>query len=459
MLNDRLESLPGYPFARLRRLLEGVNPPAGVAPVMMSIGEPQHPPPALLTEVLHARAADWGKYPPLRGTPEFRRAVADWLTRRYHLPGDFIDAERNLLPVSGTREAIFMFAQVAVGRQNDDRAVRQRSYGHSTGGREKRRGEPLVLVPNPLYHVYAGAGIMAGAQPMFLPATKATGFLPDFAAVPADVWPRVALVYLCTPANPQGAIASLDMLVDLIRRAIEHDFIVAFDECYSEIYDEAAPPAGGGPLSFSLAALHKGAPTGALEACATMGADAQPALDHVVVFNSLSKRSNCAGLRSGFVAGGAKLIAAFARLREFASCATPLPAIHAATELWRDEDHVTANRARYRGKLDIADRAFGEADTAIGNRLGYYRPPGGFFLWLDVSSAPRSGESPKGLGAGEAACQRLWQEAAIRVLPGAYLCPEHDPAPGDSYIRVALVQDEEVLRAALSRMADVLAQR
>ena len=172
MLNDRLESLPGYPFARLRRLLEGVNPPQGVAPVMMSIGEPQHPPPPLLTEVLSARAADWGKYPPLRGTPEFRRAVADWLTRRYHLPGDFIEAERHVLPVSGTREAIFMFGLVAVGRQNDDRVVRQRKYGHNTAsaGRENRRGKPVVLMPNPLYHVYAGAAIMAGWQALITAA-------------------------------------------------------------------------------------------------------------------------------------------------------------------------------------------------------------------------------------------------------------------------------------------------
>lgn len=451
MLNTRLDSLPGYPFARLRRLLEGVNPPAGVAPVMMSIGEPQHPPPHLLAEVLSARAADWGKYPPLRGTPEFRRAVADWLTRRYHLPGDFIEAERNVLPVSGTREAIFMFGLVAVQAQNDDLATRQRDYGHNAKGRDDRRGKPLVLVPNPLYHVYAGAAIMAGAEPVFLPATKATGFLPDYDAVPADVWRRVSLVYLCTPANPQGAMASLDMLTGLLRRAIEHDFVVAVDECYSEIYDEAAPVAGTGPLNSKGEALLRGAPTGALEACATMGADAEAARDHVVVFNSLSKRSNAPGLRSGFVAGGRELIAAFARLREFASCATPLPAIHAATELWRDEAHVIANRARYRGKLDIADRAFGDADAALGNRLGYYRPPGGFFLWLDVGGVRKDG-----IGPGEAVCQTLWREAAIRVLPGAYLCPEHDPAPGDSYLRVALVEDEDVLRQSLARMVEVL---
>ena len=405
MLNTRLDSLPGYPFTRLRRLLEGVNPPAGVAPVMMSIGEPQHPPPAIVAEVLAARAADWGKYPPLRGTAEFRRAVADWLTRRFHLPTGLIEPERHVLPVSGTREAIFMFAQVAVSRA------------------ESRHAKPLVLVPNPLYHVYAGAAIMAGAVPLFLPATKASGFLPDYDALSDDVWRRVALVYLCSPANPQGAMATLSMLKTLLARAIEHDFIVAVDECYSEIYDETAP-------------------TGMLEACAAMGADAARALDHVVVFNSLSKRSNCPGLRSGFVAGGASLIAAFGRLREFASCATPLPVIHAAAELWRDEAHVSANRARYHAKFDVADSNFMPS-----NRLGYYRPPGGFFLWLNVSGSG---------GDGEAACKKLWREAAIRVLPGAYLCPEHDPAPGAAYIRVALVQDEALLRPSLARLAEVL---
>ncbi len=269
---------------------------------------------------------------------------------------------------------------------------------------------------------------MARAEPLFLPASKASGFLPDYDSLPDDVWRRVSLVYLCSPANPQGAMAPLSLLKTLLARAIEHDFIVAVDECYSEIYDNVAP-------------------TGMLEACAAMGADAARALDHVVVFNSLSKRSNCPGLRSGFVTGGAKLIAAFGRLREFASCATPLPAIHAATELWRDEAHVTANRARYRAKFEIADHAFGDADGSLGNRFGYYRPPGGFFLWLDVSAS---------CGNGEAACKKLWRDAAIRVLPGAYLCPEHDPAPGAAYIRVALVQDEALLHPALAGMAEVL---
>lgn len=441
MLNDRLARLPGYPFNRLRRLLQDVTPPAGVAPVLMSIGEPQHPPPPIVAEILAARVADWGKYPPLRGTPEFRRAVADWLTRRYRLPHGFIEAERNLLPVAGTREAIFMFAQVAVGQH----PVGPRAYGHnpSTSRFESRDSKPLVVVPNPLYHVYAGAGIMAGAEPLFLPATRETGFLPDYTRVPDEAWRRTALVYLCSPANPQGAQASLDQLKALIARAIEHDFVVAVDECYSEIYD-AADSAGA---ARDAPTLLRGRPAGALEACAAFGADASRALDHVVVFNSLSKRSNCAGLRSGFVAGGAGLIEKFARLREFASCAMPLPIVHAATELWRDEAHVTANRARYRAKFDIADRAFagftGAARPNRGETL-YYRPPAGFFLWLEV-------------GDGEAACRKLWQAASIRTLPGAYLCPEWDTAPGARYLRVALVQDEAMLGPALTRLADIVA--
>jgi aspartate/methionine/tyrosine aminotransferase len=272
--------------------------------------------------------------------------------------------------------------------------------------------------------------------------------------VPAEIWPRVSLVYLCSPANPQGAHASLDYLKQLLTRAVAEDFIVAVDECYSELYDDREPAAGEGPQSFDQALL-RGAPRGALEACAALGNDAARALDHLVVFNSLSKRSNSAGLRSGFVAGGARLIEAFARLREYASCATPLPVIHAATELWRDETHVEANRARYRAKFDIATRV-------LGNRLGCYRPPGGFFLWLDVSQALGAGgadaASGAGESAGEAACRKLWQTAAIRVLPGAYLCPEADPKPGARYIRVAVVdKDEERLARSLTRLAEVLA--
>ncbi len=403
MLNPRLDDLPGYPFARLRKLLDKVTPAANVAPTIMSIGEPQHQPPAFVAEVLAKSAEGWGKYPLLRGTPEFRRAVEGWLTRRFALPQGFIAADENVLPVAGTREAIYMFASVAIQRDGDTK--------------------PLVLVPNPLYHVYAGAAMMAGAEPLFVPATAASGFLPDYLSLADDVWARTKLVYLCAPANPQGALTSRDYLTALLRKVVAHDAILAVDECYSEIYDAEKP-------------------VGALEACAGLGTEAADALDHLVVFNSLSKRSSSPGLRSGFIAGGRPLIAAFAKLRDYASSATPLPIIAAASELWRDEAHVTDNRARYRAKFDLAQ-------AALGPRFGAVRPAGGFFLWLNTAKA--------GLGDGEAAAKQLWQRAAIRTLPGAFLCPETDIAPGTDYLRVALVHDETLLAEILPRFSAALA--
>ena len=339
----------------------------------------------------------------LRGTPEFRRAVAGWLTRRFALPQGFIAADENILPVSGTREAIYMFASVAVARCDD-------------GARS------LVLVPNPLYHVYAGAAQMAGADAVFVPATRDSSFMPDYLALPDDVWARTALVYLCALANPQGVLASKDYLAALLAKAVAHDAVLAVDECYSEIYDTEKP-------------------IGALEVCAGLGPEAARGLDHLVVFNSLSKRSASPGLRSGFIAGGSRLIAAFAKLRDFASSATPLPIIAAAAELWRDEAHVDAGRARYRAKFDLAE-------AALSPRFGPVRPAGGFFLWLDMKQA--------GLGGGEAAARKLWQRAAIRTLPGAYLCPESDIGPGADYLRVALVHDDPLLAEALPRFTAAL---
>ncbi|MFN4283667.1 MAG: aminotransferase class I/II-fold pyridoxal phosphate-dependent enzyme [Alphaproteobacteria bacterium] len=407
MLNPRLDNLPGYPFARLRALLDPVAPAANVPPTVMSIGEPQHQPPAFVAEVLAKSAAGWGKYPLLRGTPEFRRAIEAWLTRRFALPQGFIAAEENILPAAGTREAIYMFASIAVRRESGE--------------------TPLVLVPNPLYHVYVGAAQMAGADPLFVPATAASGFLPDYLALPDEVWARVRLVYLCAPANPQGALAPKDYLTALLRQCVAHDAILAVDECYSEIYDSERP-------------------IGALEACAALGSDAPRALEHLVVFNSLSKRSSSPGLRSGFVAGGARLIAAFAKLRDFASSATPLPIIAAATELWRDETHVEDNRRRYRAKFDLAQ-------AALGPRFGAVRPAGGFFLWLDMAKAGLANGQET---AGESAAEQLWRRAAIRTLPGAFLCPESDTAPGADYLRVALVHDEALLAEVLPRFAAAL---
>ena len=405
MLNPRLDELMTYPFERLSRLLDGVAPPDGVAPISLAVGEPHHAPPAFVATMLAAHADDWGRYPPNRGTPGFRAAVAGWLAARYGLPEGFIDGETHVLPCAGTREALFMFALVAVPQ-------------HAAAAAPSAQ-PPAVLVPNPLYHVYAGAAVMAGAEPVFLSARVENRFLPDFGDLPTDLLDRVALAYLCSPSNPEGAAATLDDLTDLIDLAMAHDFILAVDECYSEIYDRDPPP-------------------GALQAVAAFGACRDDALEHVVVFNSLSKRSSAPGLRSGFVAGGDGAIAAFARLRNFASCQTPLPIVTVAEHLWRDEAHVRTARAGYRARFDVAE-------AALGGRYGFYRPDGGFFLWLDV-------------GDGTAAARRLWAEAGVRVLPGACLCPdapEHQP-PGARHIRLALVHEPHTIGEALTRLRRVL---
>ncbi len=398
MFNDRLERVGDYPFDRLRALLDPLAPPDRDATISLALGEPGHVPPALIRDTIHQCPELWGRYPPMKGTPEARAAIADWLTRRYALPAGMIDPEANVVPVSGTREALFMIALAAVPEQKAGR-------------------QPVVLMPNPFYQVYAGAAVLAGAEPVFLPATSATGFLPDLAAVDDDVLARTALVYYCSPANPQGAIADLETLKSLVRLARAHDFVLAADECYAEIYDRGVAP-----------------PPGMAAACAALGG----ALDNVAIFNSLSKRSSAPGLRSGFVVGEAGFVRRYVRLRDYGGAAPPLPLLAAAEALWRDEAHVEASRELYRRKFDLAA-------AALDGKLGFYRSPGGFYLWLDV-------------GDGEDAARRLWTEAGIRVLPGGYIA-KTDAAgdnPGRRYIRCALVQDLDTTEQALAGLARVL---
>jgi len=395
-LNPQLDTLSDYPFEALRALLNPVTPRVNDAPILMSLGEPQHQPPALLAETLAAHAHQWNRYPPMPGTPELRQAVVDWLTRRYRLPAAALGADKNVLPLAGTKEGLYLFSSLVVPR-------------------EKAGQRPVVLVPNPYYLVYNGAATMAGADAVFLDATRDNGFLPDLDAIPSATLERTALFYLCSPANPQGTVAGLDYLKQAIGLARRYDFVLAVDECYAEIYDRAPPP-------------------GALEACAAIGGG----FDNVVVFHSLSKRSSAAGLRSGFAAGDSRLIGHFRHLRDYGGCQVPLPIQAAATALWRDEAHVEENRALYRRKFDIAE-------AAIAGRYGFYRPDGGFFLWLDV-------------GDGEAAALRLWREAAIRVLPGGYTARAANGAvnPGARYIRLAIVHDDSTLEEAFARIRRVL---
>jgi aspartate/methionine/tyrosine aminotransferase len=396
MLNARLDSLRDYPFQRLAELIAGITPRANVVPIILSVGEPQHRPPEFIREII-ARHEDWNRYPPINGTPEFRKACGDWLERRYNLPAGMIEPETMIAPCAGTREGLFMAATLAI-------------TPHDSGAR------PLAFIPNPLYQVYVGAATLAGALPVFMPTTRATNFLPDLDALDPEGLARAQIMYLCSPSNPQGAVADLDYLEKALLLARQHGFLLVLDECYAEIYSGDVPPPGG------------------LEAAAALGGG----LDNLIVFHTLSKRSSVPGLRSGFAAGAPRTIALLHRLRSYSAAATPLATLDAATALWRDEAHVVENRALYRAKFDIAERV-------LGGRFGFYRPGGGFYLWLDV-------------GDGEEAARKLWRDAAVKVLPGAYLTrPDPDGSnPNRAYIRVALVSDLETTEAALMRIARTL---
>lgn len=395
MLNNRLDKLGDYPFRRLAALLADVTPPVDPAPLLLSIGEPQLPTPSLAMTALTGAAASFNKYPPAAGAPDWKAAAAGWLTRRYGLADGFIDPDKTIVPAPGTREALFLLGLAAIPTAKNGQV-------------------PAVVMPNPFYQVYAGASVLGGAEPVFVDATAENGFLPDLDALTPELLARTAIFYLCTPANPQGTVAPKPYLARLLALARQYDFVLALDECYAEIYAETPPPGG-------------------LEV-----AQASGALDNLVVFHSLSKRSSAPGLRSGFVAGDAKIIGALTRVMEYGGAGMPLPIQAAAAALWRDDQHVEDIRAIYRAN-------FAAAAEIIGDRWGRFTPPGGFFLWLNV-------------GDGEAATRALWREAGLKVLPGRYLARDQADGsnPGADYIRVALVHPPEVIRAALTRLADCL---
>lgn len=388
----RFDDLPEYAFPRLRALLDPHAP--GGEPIPMAIGEPMHAYPPFILDAMAEAAAGWSKYPPIEGAAELRGAISDWLGRRY---GVAVDPDRRILALNGTREGLFM-ACLALCPE-------------TRGG-----ARPVVLMPNPFYQCYAAAALAAGAEPVYVNADAATGHLPDFEAVPPETLARTALVYLCSPANPQGAVADATYWRRLLALAEAQDFRILADECYCEIWRDAPP-------------------TGALEAAQAAGADPE----RVVAFHSLSKRSNLAGLRSGFCVGGPKAVAAMKRLRSYAGAPNPLPAQAAAAAAWRDEAHVAESRALYQAKYALAD-------AILGNLPGYAAPEAGFFLWLRV-------------GDGEAAAVRLWREAGVRALPGAYLSRRTAQGdPGAAYLRVALVAPEAQARAGLEAIARVLGE-
>jgi len=386
---ERFQSLPDYAFPRLRKLLD--HHPAGGDPIAMTIGEPRHPMPDFVAPILAEYAHEFGQYPPNDGTPALLAAIAGWVQRRYGVTL----ASDQIMALNGTREGLFN-ACIALCPET------------------KNGARPVVLMPNPFYQVYAVAALTVGAEPVYVPATAATGFLPDYAALPPALLDRVTIAYVCSPANPQGAVAGRTYWAQLLALAEKHDFTVLADECYSDIW-RSAPPVG------------------ALQVAAEMGSNPE----RLFTFHSLSKRSNLPGLRSGFVAGGAVGMARIRQLRAFAGAPLPLPIQRVSEAAWNDEDHVTASRALYRAKFDLADQIFAGIQ-------GFTCPEGGFFLWLPV---------PDSIENGEAAALKLWRKTGVRVLPGAYLSRAVDGHnPGDGYIRVALVGAYEETRAGLTAL-------
>jgi aspartate/methionine/tyrosine aminotransferase len=382
------------PFVRLRELLD-VHAP-GQPAISLAVGEPQHGVPAFVGPVLAASLDEFGKYPMNKGLDEFCAAAAAWLGRRFALPRP-VDPATEVLILNGSREGLFL-AGIAAERWA-----------------KGRPGRPAILMPNPFYGAYEAAAVAAHADPVFLPATAATGFLPDLDSLTDELLARTVAFYLASPANPQGSVASADYFARLAGLARQYGFTVFSDECYSEIYTQAPPPS---MLEHS-------------------GRD----FENVVVFQSLSKRSNLPGLRVGFVAGDRKFLSRFLELRNVSSPQVPIPAQRVAIAAYNDEAHVDASRALYAQKFDLADQI-------LGNRYGYRRPAGGFLLWLDVSAH----------GGDEAVTLRLWKEAGLRVIPGSYLAREQEDGfnPGAGYIRVAIVQDRDTTAEALHRLVATL---
>ncbi|KIC45261.1 aspartate aminotransferase [Ruegeria sp. ANG-S4] len=387
---ERFSDLPAYAFPRLRALLDHHQPGGEV--VHMTIGAPTHDFPAWVTDVVMENAAGFQGYPPNEGSVELRTAITDWIGRRY---GVKMDPDANVMALNGTREGLYNAAMTLCPEQ-------------------KNGAQPIVLCPNPFYQVYMVASISVGAQPYFVPATAATGHLPDYAGLPEDVLNRTAVAYICSPANPQGAVASRDYWADLIRLAEKYDFRIFADECYSEIYRDRAP-------------------VGALTVAQELGADPE----RVTLFNSLSKRSNLAGLRSGLIAGGPQTINHVKKLRTYAGAPLPLPLQAAAAKVWADEVHVRENRALYQEKYAIADQVFAGSQ-------GYMSPEAGFFLWLPVEN-------------GEETALKVWKETGVRVLPGEYLS-QGDPGqnPGENFIRVALVAPKTEVQRGLVTLRDCI---
>jgi len=378
-MNHALNQLQPYPFENLRALLDGGTPAADKRAIALSIGEPKHASPAFVAKALADNLDKMAVYPTTLGLPALRESIVHWCERRFGVPAGWLNAAQHVLPVNGTREALFAFTQAVVSRGED----------------------ALIVSPNPFYQIYEGAALLAGAQPHYLPCLDSNGFNPDFDAVPAEIWQRCQILFLCSPGNPTGALVPLDTLKKLIALADEHDFVIAADECYSELYfDEQAPPPG------------------LLSACVELG---RSDFKRCVVFHSLSKRSNLPGLRSGFVAGDAEILKAFLLYRTYHGCAMPVQTQLASIAAWNDEAHVLENRDLYREKFDAVLQVLAPV-------MDVQKPDGGFYLW------------PKVPGDDAQFCRDLFEQQHVTVVPGSYLSREVEGFnPGAGRVRLALV--------------------
>lgn len=393
-MNPDLSSLQTYPFEKLELLQQGINPVSNKPHIALSIGAPRHKPAQFINTQLVNHLKSLAHYPPVKGIISLRETIATWLIQRFGLKTANIDPERHIIPVNGTREALFAFAQATVDRSKN----------------------PLVLMPNPFYQIYEGAALLAGAQPWYMNTTADTHFLPDFSAVPHDVWERCQLIYICSPGNPSGAIIEQQTLQSLIQLADKHDFIIASDECYSEIYfDEKNPPIG------------------LLQAAQAMGRDD---FKRCVVFNSLSKRSNVPGLRSGFVAGDADIMSQYLLYRTYHGCVVPTFVQAASQYAWADEKAVIQNRQAYREK-------FAKVMDILSPVLAVDMPEAAFFLWPEI---PIDDES---------FCKKLYKQQNVSVLPGSYLSRYAQGInPGENRVRIALVAELNECIDAATRITE-----
>jgi len=399
-MNPHLQLLHPYPFEKLASLKHGITPPADKAHIALSIGEPKHATPHFIQEALLRHLHGLTQYPTTKGLPVLREAIAEWVSRRFAIPGQNIDAETQVLPVNGTREALFSFVQAVIDP----------------------RDKPIVIMPNPFYQIYEGAALLAGAEPYYLNTVEANNYLPDFDSVPEEIWRRCQLIFICSPGNPTGSVLSLTEHEKLLKLAEQYDFVIASDECYTELYDDEANP-----------------PQGLLQSAYQVG---NASFKRCVIFQSLSKRSNAPGLRSGFVAGDAAIVQQYLKYRTYHGCPMPVPTQYASIAAWQDEEHVRQNRQLYREKF-----------TAFINILQgvceISRPSASFYIWLKTPVSDTD------------FAQKLFAQQNLTLLPGSFLSRDSEGInPGLNHVRIALVAPlEECIEAAERIKAFILGER